>query len=145
MFEDLYGNLWDLVQLKSGIASDFPTGLGPQQPGKPNQIPLGTRVVNLLMSVGLLGYGTFGVLRDDLYLPSRSGAGTHLHGLTMWLVYSAMLCGVANLISVVVDHYDLRPNESDYRKFALFTQVSGWALVLAALLNQIVTRSALHP
>lgn len=98
----------------------------------PNHIPRRERVANVLLSVLLFAYCTFGALHDDIYIPGKRSAGVHLHGTPMWVMYAAMLCAVANLMSVVVDHYDERANEIDYKRFARLTQVLGWGLLLGA-------------
>lgn len=50
----------------------------------------------------------------------------------MWFVYGAMLAAVTNMMSVVIDHYDVRANELNYQRIARFTQILGWALFIAA-------------
>lgn len=100
----------------------------------PNHIPAKERVGNVLLSLALFGYGTYGALHDDIYVPGKRSAGVHMHGTPMWVVYGAMLCAVANLMSVVVDHYDVRANEINYKRFARVTQGLGWALLIGAFL-----------
>lgn len=107
----------------------------------PNQIPLRVRILNVIFSSVLLVYGTLGVYFDDLYLPGRRSPGMHLHGEPAWIMYGAFVCAAANLLAVVMDHYDRRPNERGYRLFALVTQISGWVLfALALILDVIVFR-----
>lgn len=56
-------------------------------------------------------------------------------------MYAAFLCAVANLLAVVIDHYDERPNERHYRTFARVTQILGWCLFgLALVLDLFVFR-----
>ena len=99
----------------------------------PNHIPLGERVVNILLSVLIFAYGTYGVLTDDLYIPGKH-RGTHYHGEPSWILYGAFLCATANLMSVVVDHYDKRNNVKNYKLFARITQIIAWTLFILALL-----------
>jgi len=95
----------------------------------PNRIPLGTRIWYLVASPVLLAYGSLGIFLDDIYLPARrTRSGIHLHGVPAWIMYAAMLCATANMISVVIDHYDTRPNERYYRRFAKWTGIAGWSL-----------------
>ena len=37
------------------------------------------------------------------------------------------------MLSVVVDHYDTRDNEINYKRFARVTQFLGWSLFILAL------------
>lgn len=104
----------------------------------PNRIPVGTRWKYILQSFFLIGYGTFGVWIGDLYVPGKRGEGVHLHGVPMLFMYIAMLSASANMISVIIDHYDLRNNEHDYREFAKVTAVLGWSLFFVALLLAIL-------
>ncbi len=99
----------------------------------PNHIPTSERTINLVLSSILFVYGTFGVIADDLFIPSKRGPGTHLHGEQAYLMYAAFLCTVANLMSVVVDHYDKRNNETNYKLFARVTQLMGWILFVISL------------
>lgn len=105
----------------------------------PNHIPRGERVTNVLLSMALLAYGTFGLWIDDLYLPGKRTSGIHLHGLPAKAMYLAMLFACANLLAVVVDHYDRRNNEHRYRRVAQLTQIGGWTtFVLALVLDLFV-------
>jgi hypothetical protein len=88
---------------------------------------------NILLSSALLTYGTYGILIDDLFLPGRRGPGIHLHGIPAKVMYVAMLFACANLLAVVIDHYDTRNNEHNYRRFATLTQTSGWIAFFLAL------------
>jgi len=97
-----------------------------------NHIPLRERVGNVLLSLGLLGYSLHALLQDDLHISGRRGPGVHLHGAPLWMLCAAMACAAANMLSVVLDHYDRRPNEFRYRRFALASQVLGWTLFFAA-------------
>jgi hypothetical protein len=108
----------------------------------PNHIPRGERIKNVLLSSVLLAYGTFGIWIDDLYLPGKRGPGVHLHGVPAKVMYVAMLFACANLLTVVVDHYDQRNNEHRYRRIAKLTQVAGWVTFgLALVLDLFVFRS----
>lgn len=94
----------------------------------PNRIPLGTRICYLVLSPVLLAYGSLGIYLDDIYLPGKHSRGVHLHGVSAWLMYAAMLCATTNMTSVVIDHYDTRNNGRNYRLFARTTQIVGWVL-----------------
>lgn len=98
----------------------------------PNHIPANERISNVLLSLILLGYCTFGALHDDIYIPGKRSSGIHMHGVPMWIIYAAMLAAVTNMLSVVVDHYDVRANELNYKRIARFTQILGWVLFGAA-------------
>ena len=104
----------------------------------PNRILLRVRILNVVFSSVLLVYGTLGVYFDDLYLPGRRSPGVHLHGEPAWIMYGAFVCAAANLLAVVMDHYDKRPNERSYRVFALVTQILGWVLFALALILDVV-------
>src|SRR5262245_55185605 len=100
---------------------------------RPNHIPLFTRLWNIGLSVVLLGYGAYGLAIDDLLIPGLGRrVSHHVHGTAAWLLYGAMVCAALNLLSVVVDHYDVRPNERTYRRVAKVTQVLGWTFFLAS-------------
>lgn len=98
----------------------------------PNHIPVNERITNVLLSLVLFAYCTFGAIHDDIYIPGKRSRGMHMHGVPMWFVYGAMLAAVTNMMSVVIDHYDVRANELNYQRIARFTQILGWALFIAA-------------
>lgn len=100
----------------------------------PNRIPKWERNINILFSTILLGYGIFGLIIDDLYIPGKRGTGIHFHGIATWILFGAFLSGVANMMSVVVDHYDKRNNEKNYKLFSRITQILGWTLFVIALI-----------
>lgn len=103
----------------------------------PNHIPAKERVGNVLLSLVLFGYCTFGALHDDIYIPGKRSNGVHMHGVPMWVIYGAMLAAVTNMLSVVVDHYDVRANELNYKRISRFTQVLGWILFILAFVLDV--------
>jgi hypothetical protein len=109
----------------------------------PNQIASEVRDKNIAMSLGLLLYGGLGFWFDDIYVPGKRTAGVHFHGTPMLIILAAMACAVANLLTVVIDHYDHRNNEQVYRAAAKVTQALGVALFfLAVVLDLFVFKKA---
>ncbi len=111
------------------------------QAHNPNRIPTGVKIRCLCLSSLLLAYGTYGIYIDDLYIPRGRRRihllpDIHLHGGPAWIMYAALLCAVAILLSVVIDHYDTRDNEHDYRLFAKITYIAGLSLFGLALVLQ---------
>jgi len=107
----------------------------------PNHIPSKTRLRYFLSSLVLLGYGALGLYLDDLFVPTRrsgSTTGLHLHGTAALLMYAAMLTAAANMISVVIDHYDMRPNERRYRRFAFWSEIAAWLLAVCAVVVYVL-------
>ncbi len=110
-----------------------------QPPHTPNHIPLHLRVFYVLLSGALLAYGAYGLWVDDLFMPGKRRGGIHLHGPEAWLMYFAFVAGALNMLSVVVDHFDRRNNETNYRRFG---KITSWAAILffAASLLAYVAR-----
>lgn len=104
----------------------------------PNHITVTERIMSILFSSILLIYGLIGFLIDDLYLPGKSKGGIHLHGVPMWIMLSAFAFAIANLLSVVIDYYDQRNNETNYQRFAKVTKIIGWILFGVALFVDLV-------
>ena len=115
-------------------------------PYRPNRVPPKERFIFIVLSLFLIVYGSYGVLTDDLYIPTsgrrrysstpRPNSGMHLHGPAAWCIYLAILCAVACMISMVVDHYDERDNEIKYKQFAQITQLLAVAfMVLGVILH----------
>jgi hypothetical protein len=99
----------------------------------PNHIPSEERIVHSIGSLLLLAYGSYGVWVNDLYIPGRRSRGIHLHDAPAWIMFGAIICACLVMLSVIVDHYDRRNNETNYRLFArAFTGV-GWILFALSL------------
>jgi TRAP-type C4-dicarboxylate transport system permease small subunit len=98
-----------------------------------NEIPRQKRIWNTVFSLFLFAYGSYGVWVNDLYIPGKRSRGIHLHDVPAWIMYGGMICACLVMLSVVVDHYDLRNNERHYREFAETFKFIGWALFGASL------------
>ncbi|HRH06398.1 MAG TPA: hypothetical protein PK702_11305 [Burkholderiaceae bacterium] len=110
---------------------------------EPNKIDPVTRFWNIFLSTCLLIYGTVGIINDEIFIPGRRSRGALFHGEPAWVLYGAMICASLNLISVVIDHYDTRNNEINYKRFAQVTQYLGWGLfILALVLDSFVYQKA---
>lgn len=58
-------------------------------------------------------------------------------------MYFALLFAAVTLLSVIIDHYDKRNNETNYKKFAKITSRIGWTLfILASILDLTVYHQA---
>ena len=102
----------------------------------PNHIPRAERFINVVYSLVLIALGGLGLWSGKLLLPGRRTSGPNgleLGGLPAWLMYGAMFCACLVMLSVVVDHYDRRDNEINYRRFARTFKFIGWALFVASL------------
>jgi hypothetical protein len=111
----------------------------------PNVIPAKTRIMYIFVSAGILIFSTIGICFDDVALIQKYGRGVHFHGVPAWILYFSGLFAVANMISVVIDHYDKRNNERNYRVFAKVTQILGLIfLFLAIVLDNMIFHTAHH-
>jgi hypothetical protein len=109
-------------------------------PYTPNQIPLRQRIINSLLALFLIGYGLVGLIQDDIYIPGRRSRGWHLHGVPAIIMFVAMACAALVCVSVIVDHFDRRDNERQYKLFAHVFQIAGWVCFVAALVIAIVVK-----
>lgn len=127
--------LWACVLLWRGEGSPEPALPDPKKWMGPNSIKRSTRIQHGLASCALLAYAVYSIWMDDFFIPAKRGGGTHLHGLSAWLMFGAACCAVVNMVSVVIDHYDRRNNELTYAHVAAATQWLGWTFFLAALVK----------
>ncbi len=118
------------------IASDFNV-MKSIYPHTPNHISQEERVKCILFATALLAYGTFGWYSDDIFIPGKRGRGVHFSGTACTLVYAAFILGAANFISVFVDHYDKRNNETQYQRFAKITRIVGIIFLILGTLVSI--------
>ena len=68
----------------------------------PNQVSLSSRILRAGGALVLMGHGLYGVIRDDVIIPTKRGV-FHLHGLPGWVMALAMFCGAVVLIAAVID------------------------------------------
>lgn len=93
------------------------------------------RVENIIGSIFFVAYGAYGVWSNDLHLAfGRRSPGIHLHDIAAWLMFAASICGCVVLLTVVVDHYDQRNNETNYKKIADVLKKSGIAFAILSIL-----------
>jgi TRAP-type C4-dicarboxylate transport system permease small subunit len=104
----------------------------------PNHIPTKERISNSLFSVFLLVYGGYGIWINDIYIPGKRGNGIHLHDVPAWVMYGAFICACLVMLSVVVDHYDKRNNEINYKRFADAFRVLGWCFFGLSIILAII-------
>jgi hypothetical protein len=103
----------------------------------PNVVPIKDRIAKSFFAFILILWAIYGAIANDLSLPTKRQA-MHLHGVAMWLMCVAFVMTAANLISWVVDHYDQRDNERQYRTFRAYSKVIGYLLFGMALVSAIV-------
>lgn len=127
------------VRIASPDLIGAPGYIAPDGTYVPNQIPVRTRILNSLMSLGMIVYGYIGIRLDDLFVPGKRG-GIHLHSVSAWVMYAAMLCASAHLAAVVIDHYDRRNNERYYQQFGRLSQWVGWTLFVLSLVAGLTVR-----
>lgn len=99
---------------------------------KPNSFSLKERIFNIFASLFLIIYLSSGLWIDDIYLPGKRGGGIHFHGLEAIVLAFAGLMLCANLLLIVVDHYDKRNNEEMYERFSCITIFAAWMLFFVA-------------
>jgi hypothetical protein len=105
-----------------------------QRKRKPNTIPLFERVVSLLLALGLMLYGFAGLLKGRFSVSFvKARPGLFISGRPAWLLAAAALAGALVLLSVVLDHYDRRDNECQYRIFRRIWLCVGLVLFLSAV------------
>ena len=99
----------------------------------PNHIPAKSRWLHSILATGILAHGAWGVWVDDLYVPGRRSTGLHLHGMPAWVMFGAMACASALMVLVVVDHYDRRNNERNYKRAGEWLGMAMGTLFVLAL------------
>jgi hypothetical protein len=108
---------------------------------EPNYINQDTQYEKLFFASFLLIYGMVSVIYGKLCIPSRRGKSAFcFYGIPLWIMFVAMLIGVAYHISFIIDHSDQRNNEVKYRLFQKYSKFIGWSLVLIASFLQLIFR-----
>lgn len=106
----------------------------------PNKIPSKERLTNIIFSLFLFMYGSYGIFINDIYIPGKRSKGVHLHDEPALFMYGAIICACIVMISVVIDHYDERDNEHKYQAIGRLFKFTGWSLFILSLAYSIWTR-----
>lgn len=105
----------------------------------PNDVPLKSRVTNLVLIFLLLSYGAFGLYKGEMFFAYRSSEVT-LYGNALIIALVSFLLGCAYLTLAIIDHYDKRNNEHIYRRLeAIFKGFSALIFVVALVANLAYT------
>lgn len=99
----------------------------------PNKLTSGERSAYLFKSLALIIVGGFGLYNNDLWIPVKRGNLIHFHNDSAKILYGAFVFISLGLLSIIIDHYDERDNESGYRSFLKFTFICAATLVFASL------------
>ena len=102
----------------------------------PNHIPKAERFLNAVYAAVIIALGAIGLTTGELLIPGKRTSGPNgvaLQGLPAWVMYAAMICACAVLLSVFADHYDRRNNEISYRRFAQIGKILGRSFFFLSL------------
>jgi len=101
----------------------------------PNFIPLTRRVRYLLVSITLVFLSVYALTEGSIYLPygsKRHALIAHFSGHGLVLPALALTCGLLVGLSVLIDHVDIRPNESSYKSIQCWGLIAGWLFYVSA-------------
>lgn len=123
---------------RSALAPKLGPGAKPRsEVFAPNKVPRAERWFNALLAVFLLCYGAIGFYSNSMSVGGRGRTWVLLREGPAWLMSAAMVVGALVLVSVVVDHYDRRNNETIYQAFKWVAVRIGWSLAAASLLSHL--------
>lgn len=103
----------------------------------PNQISRPLRRRYVIQAIAIALYAGLGLQAGHLVLPTKTRA-IEINGVASVLLAAALFVAAANMLSIVLDHYDRRNNEHRYESFAKATRWLGWGLVAAATVLYVV-------
>ena len=92
-----------------------------------NHISLQERIRNIFISAFLIFYGAISVANNEFYFPLKRSITEGERSLIIygeipcWIMFASFLFAAINLLTVVVDHYDKRNNEINYKQFSRIT------------------------
>lgn len=99
----------------------------------PNKFSLAERAVCAVLAIGLFAYGCHGALKKEIALPGRLGIHV-IQGESTILAFFGFVLWALSLLSVVIDHYDIRDNEAAYNTFYRWCGWCGvWLLFMAVV------------
>jgi hypothetical protein len=102
----------------------------------PNHLSALERFAALFWAAGLIGFSIVGWSRGEIPVVGGKGAGVMVGGAGLWVMLSANLLLAAAALVAVVDHYDRRNNERQYRRaFGILGIAGVGALILGVVLG----------
>jgi hypothetical protein len=105
----------------------------------PNIVKKKDRVSLFILSLIILFYGAYGLIRNDIYIRGKRGPGIHYHNIPAIIVFTSIVFSALYLISIIVDHYDKRNNENKYKAFKKVSIVIAIiCFILASILQSCV-------
>lgn len=110
---------------------------------KPNSIPYEIRTANLILAIVLIIYACFSIYTNKFYAITRRNYLVFTDE-SAWIQSAALIIAAANLLSVVIDHYDKRNNELIYKKFRKITFYLGWIILLTGLILDLFVFHKCH-
>lgn len=106
---------------------------------KPNHIPKKTRIFNVIWACFLIFLARYSWLSDSFYFPVRTGSnGVTFTNLGLVLFICALITVAKNALLVVVDHYDKRNNETQYKMFSRYLNIFSVFVIISAFGYQYV-------
>ncbi len=113
---------------------------------RPNHISAAVRWAYGITSGVMLLYCAYGLWIDDLFIPGRQrrrflgkhSGGLHLDGIEAWLMTAAVVCAASVMLSIIVDHYDKRDNERNYRRFVGFAFAATWLFFFSSMIMSLI-------
>lgn len=101
----------------------------------PNFIPLRRRIKYSLVSAILIFLSAYALTERSIYLPygsKRNAFIAHFSGYGLVLPTLALTCGLLVGLSVLIDHIDIRKNESLYKRIQDWSLIAGWLFYVSA-------------
>ncbi|MDM7862299.1 hypothetical protein QTP81_16955 [Alteromonas sp. ASW11-36] len=102
----------------------------------PNHFSVKNRLTRLCLILVLLIYGGYGMINGELYL-SYQRAEITLQGPSIYLAFASFCIGAIYLGLAIVDHYDKRNNEHEYRRLEAIFKGLAILILLVALCTHI--------
>jgi hypothetical protein len=100
----------------------------------PNKYPKSGLISLALLSAILLFQVVFGFIYDEVVMTTRYLTYIRFHGATAWVMCGSLFFFAVSMITLVVDHFDKRPNEDMYRRISLHSQDIAWVLIAIAMI-----------
>jgi hypothetical protein len=104
----------------------------PQVEYRPNAYTKGDLFFSAATVLILVFWGSWGVWVDDLMMPAKRST-LHLHGVSAWLMYTSWLLAALSFVAIIVDHFDKRNNEKNYKRIGQSAVLGAWMLFFGAL------------
>lgn len=105
----------------------------------PNKIPKSTRFFNITWALLLSGICLYSATNETLVYPGiRGSAPVEFSGWPLLFFCIGLIASALNAVNTVIDHYDQRDNERQYKQVSFYLNILSAVAIAVAFAYQFI-------